>query len=355
MDAAILTTKAFWRDHTPVIAGDRELADHALFETSGSSGKPKWVALSKEALLVSAAAVNRHLDVSHNSRWGLALPTHHVGGFGVAARVYEAGAKLCVYESKWNAANFRDWLAREKVTHTSLVPTQVHDLIQLNSIAPPSLHAIVVGGGRLETATGQRARDLGWPVLASYGMTEASSQIATQALAELAKPYLPAPISLLPIWNARTTADSRLEISGPALFSGYVIDGIYHPRESDWHRTADRVELAGHFLTLLGRADTVVKILGELVDPAEIERELSAIVGETVVVIAIPDERAEHALIPVFETSVAPKIAARAISAYNSQVPGFRRLSPPVFIAEIPRSPLGKIRRGELLELLLAK
>ena len=73
-------------------------------------------------------------------------------------------------------------LADRGVTHTSLVPTQVHDLVKADLRAPETLKAIVVGGGHLDAATGRLARTLGWPVLASYGMTEAASQIATQTL-----------------------------------------------------------------------------------------------------------------------------------------------------------------------------
>ncbi|RYD33092.1 MAG: long-chain fatty acid--CoA ligase, partial [Verrucomicrobiaceae bacterium] len=62
MDAALLTGEAFWNDPRPFATGAvpdvPELEGHVLFETSGSSGNPKWVALSKRALLVSAAAVN---------------------------------------------------------------------------------------------------------------------------------------------------------------------------------------------------------------------------------------------------------------------------------------------------------
>ncbi|HEX7260708.1 MAG TPA: hypothetical protein VF258_02745, partial [Luteolibacter sp.] len=88
MDASLLIRRAFWDDPVPMGTGEipnlPELTGHALFKTSGSSGNPKWIALSKPALLVSAAAVNRHLAVNTNSCWGLALPLDHVGGFGVA-------------------------------------------------------------------------------------------------------------------------------------------------------------------------------------------------------------------------------------------------------------------------------
>lgn len=85
MDAAILTRREFWEDPRPV-ALDGEVPDveglegHVLFRSSGTTGEPKWVALSKEALLVSAAAVNRHLEVDVGAVWGLALAGASRGG-----------------------------------------------------------------------------------------------------------------------------------------------------------------------------------------------------------------------------------------------------------------------------------
>jgi O-succinylbenzoic acid--CoA ligase len=73
MDATRLIDPAFWTNPEPLALGDAdmtawsrsiaELEGHVLFQTSGSSGKPKWIALSKPALQLSAAAVNRHLLV----------------------------------------------------------------------------------------------------------------------------------------------------------------------------------------------------------------------------------------------------------------------------------------------------
>jgi O-succinylbenzoic acid--CoA ligase len=358
MDASLLTHAAFWSDGTPALPGIPELAGHVLFESSGSTGDPKWIAISKQALLVSAAAVNRHLGVTKKSCWGLALPPRHVGGFGVAARAYEAGCGFRDYGRPWDAAEFREWLALHKITHTSLVPTQVHDLVKAKLTAPASLAAIVVGGGHLDASTGQAARDLGWPVLASYGMTEAASQIATQDPGQLQAVYRPAPIPLLPIWEARLTPENLLAISGPALFSGHVSGGRFIPRETDWHITADRVLLENKTITPLGRADVLVKILGELVDPEAIERELISIsegrlTPGTFAIIAIPDKRAGGALVPLFESSVNSKAAEAVLSLYQSQAPGYRRLMPLVVVRKFPRSELGKLRRNELVAIYL--
>lgn len=356
MDASLLTSAAFWSDHSSPVPSVPELAGHVMFETSGSTGDPKWVALSKPALLASAAAVNRHLEVSYESCWGLALPLNHVGGFGVAARAYAAGCRFENFSQRWDAHAFCEWLERQKITHTSLVPTQVHDLVKAQLTAPSALLAVVVGGGHLDSLTGQAARDLGWLVLASYGMTEAGSQIATQGFESLLVPYQPAPLPLLPIWEAEISAAGVLAISGPALFAGYLSGGKFTRRESTWHTTSDRVTLEDRWLTPLGRADALVKILGELVDPTAIERELLAISGGALIagtfaVIAILDERAGHRLIPVFESSVSPALIASVLSVYQAQAPGFRRLGTAAVLGKFPRSGLGKLRRSELAAL----
>ncbi len=353
MDATLLTSSAFWSDLATPVHDIPALAGHVLFETSGSTGNPKWVALSRQALLVSAAAVNRHLGVTRESCWGLALPLNHVGGFGVAARAYQAGCGFKDFNRRWDAGEFRDWLEQEEITHTSLVPTQVHDLVKAGLTAPAALVAIVVGGGHLDRLTGHAARDLGWPVLASYGMTEAGSQIATQGLDALAAPYQPAPIPLLPIWEAEISPEGVLAIAGPALFSGYVSGGNYVARESVWHLTSDRVALDHRTITPLGRADLLVKILGELVDPEAIERELISLsegklAAGTVAVIAIPDGRAGNALVPVFESTVDPSIIQSVLADYAGQAPGFRRLKDAAVLGEFPRGELGKLRRNEL-------
>lgn len=371
MDATRLIDPAFWTSPEPLAVGDSdmsawamgvdELEGHVLFQTSGSSGSPKWIALSKTALQWSAAAVNRHLLVDERACWGLTLPLNHVGGFGVVARSYEAACRLAGYNWKWNPLRFSEWCASSDVTHVSLVPTQVFDLVKAGLKAPVSLRVVVVGGGRLEESIGRAARALGWPVLASYGMTETGSQIATQPLQLLSSPYQPAPLPLLDIWEVANDGEGRLLVTGPALFSGIVIeDGggrVWQPRTDVWHATGDRVLADGRLLTPLGRMDSMIKVLGELVDPEAIERELIGLSHEELkagsfAVVALPDERAGHRLIPVFEQAVATSLIERTLASYAAACPGYRKLAEPVMVERIPRSDLGKIRRAELTSFL---
>ncbi len=345
MNAEEILSDGFWQDGQTV-----------SFRTSGSTGVAKNIVFGKEALLTSARAVNAWLHVDASSVWGLALPLHHVGGFGVAARANAAGCGFALFEGKWDAVRFGRWLVEKGVTHVSLVPTQVHDLLAAGLEAPPRLRAVVVGGGKFPDEAGQLARDKGWPVLASFGMTEAGSQIATQRIESLGDPFAESPMELLPIWEAEESPEGMLRIRGAALFSGTVEEGVFRERVGEWFTTKDRVRLSGRMLTPLGRADLLVKVLGELVDLEAVERRFLEIVRGAVsegsfAVIDVPDARRENALLAVFEGDVPEK----AIASYQVQAPGLERFSRSLSFGRFPRTELGKLRRGELRRLCMGR
>lgn len=330
--------------------------ERIVFETSGSAGPVKRIVHSRRGLEVSAAAVNEHLEVGRDSCWGLALPVSHVGGQGVVVRADLAGCRLAEFTNKWDAGRFVAWLEEQGVTHTSLVPTQVHDLVVVGRRAPEGLRAIVVGGDRLGSVTGHAARELGWPVLPSYGLTEAASQVATASLESLAHPYREAPLPVLPIWDVRVGDNGRLSLRGEALFIGRMADqeGGFEPREGEWFETGDLVEITSDGgLIPLGRTDSLVKVLGELVDPLAIERVLERADpergwGDRAVVLAVPDVRAGHRLVAVVEGSGGEGVSG-VLDDYNVRSPGFARVLGVERVEKFPRSGLGKVRRGEIV------
>lgn len=364
MEAPPLTDPGFWESDAALLLGGEphaplpdECAGLVFFRTSGSTGTPKWIGHRRAALLASARAVNTHLHADASSCWALALPWRHVGGFGVLARVREAGCRLTILPGKWNPAEAVERLAREKVTHLPLVPTQVHDLVAAGLRAPRDLRAVVVGGGILPRSTGRAARALGWPVLPSYGMTETASQIATLRPDLLHLPYETGPLDLIDPWEAGTTGDGRLEVRGPSLFEGTLVpEGSgwkYEKRRGERFVTSDIGSAGGRTLTVAGRADTLVKILGELVDPVAAEAELLAAADlppGAAAVVAVPDERAGARLVLAHGPELDPRQAETLIAAYNARCPGFRRIVAAVAFPEIPKSPLGKPLRALLTE-----
>lgn len=317
------------------LAGREEFENHVIFKTSGSSGVEKWVALSKEALEWSARQVIDLLGMTGSDVCGLALPTVHVGGFGLALRAYLSGAKLAEFEGKWDAVRFGEWCLDQGVTLLSLVPTQVIDLVEGGVRAPNGLRSVVVGGGALKGDFGERAKVLGWLVLPSYGMTETSAQIATGE-----------GLPLMEGWEARIE-DGCLALRGGGLLTAVIRREGDHffkvdPKVDGWFRTSDRVELHGRNLRILGRADRQVKVLGKLVDLESLEAFWRAELGCELALVARPDERRGEVLMLFLEGD------GERVAGINRTLLGPERLMAYQVLESLPRSPLGKIDRAKL-------
>ena len=194
------------------------LEAHVWVATSGTSsdapGRVRWVALSKQAFLASAGAVNAHLAATASDVWAHALPLFHVGGLGILARAHLSGARVvAAVRGRWEPSAFRDAAEGAGATLAALVPSQVHDLVQARLDSPSSLRAVVVGGARLEPSLYRAARERGWPCLPSYGLTETCSQVATASLESLSARDCPASVPF------SATRRCALEATGGCRFA----------------------------------------------------------------------------------------------------------------------------------------
>lgn len=329
-----------------LIAAAPPLEAHVWLTTSGATGRQKPVALAKRALLVSAAAVNRHLDSDGHDTWLNVLPTFHVGGLGIHARAHLSGARV-VEMRDWTPAAFVDALAAERVTLTSLVPAQVFDLVHAMLRAPRSIRAVVIGGGALHPDLGERARALGWPLLPSYGATECASQIATAASADTAE------LRILSHVEVRMGAGERLEVRSEALFTGYATEaGLVDPTRDGWWRTDDVGAVRDQTLVVHGRADETMKVGGELVNLGALEARLAEVCAAVApaagaALVRVPDPRLEW-VVGLAVATPDPATALRVRDAYNAAVLPFERARITRQVPSIPRTPLGKVARTEL-------
>lgn len=372
METAQLATASYWESGKIDLRLNprREFAAGGLLEflseevgirhsvvmaTSGSSGDPKFVVLSKEALLASARAVAAHLDLSAEDSWLAGLSDFHVGGLGMFARAYVTGAAVTQFErATWerDGGSFVRALRDCEARWTSLTPTHLHDLVIHKVPAPASLRGVLLGGGRIDPVLVDEAMSRGWPVHASYGMTEACSQIATGSPGE--STWLP----ILPGWETELAMDGRLRIRGEALFSGYAMpkDGGWSfdgdkDREG-WFITGDRCELREGKLRHCGRADDLVKVLGELVSVSAVESRVSEIAaryGLASTVVAMPEDRRGHVLVAVLETNDESRECRKILS---DTLTGLERLDQILAVEELPRTDLGKIDRAALRDSL---
>jgi O-succinylbenzoic acid--CoA ligase len=333
------------------------LSGHVWLATSGTSrsdGSTTFVALSKEALLASAAAVNRHLAATARDLWFLCLPTFHVGGLGIEARAFLAGQKVIRRDwRQWDPREVCAHLQRSRATLVSLVPTQVYDLVRSELTAPRDLRAAVIGGGALEDSLYRRARALGWPLLPSYGMTETCSQIATADLDSL-RDNRPPCLKILDHVEVRTNKQDLLMVRGPCLLTGRWLStadgGVWEERPTDgWWTTQDRVRRIGNELIFLGRFGRTVKVFGELVDLDVLERTLRAELDEGVDVRLIPrpHPRSGHEVVAVFEGGDWIRVR-RAVNRWARSRRSFEVPAALFYVGRFPRTALGKVRVGQL-------
>lgn len=332
------------------LEGEAGLRSAVVLATSGSGGTAKFVVLAKAALLASAAAVNAHCGLGRDDVWLGGLPAFHVGGLGIHARAYLAGTTVA--PMRWDAWT-RDGVAflraaRESgATLASLTPTHLWDLVRAEAPCPGRLRGVFLGGGRIDPDLVARARDLGWPLWPTYGMSEAASQVATALEGDGSE------LPLLPVWEARVDDEGGLLLRGAPLFSGYAASGktgwrLDPARDGEgWFRTGDRCELCGGHLRFLSRADGAVKISGELVSLPLLEDRLASL-GIVGLVVALPDPRRGHELVLVCETDGGGEEELRRL---NEDLPPIERASRVLGLAGLPRTGLGKPDRAAAAEL----
>jgi len=346
------------------LQGIGELHAHVWLATSGSSGVLKWVALSKQAILASAKAVNEHLESDASDIWFNPLPIFHVGGLGIWARSWLSGASVIAFESNnqgWDPKLFTQQIMLNQASLTALVPAQVFDLVSQQIPSPFSLRAVIVGGGALSENIYMQAIRLGWPLLPSYGLTECASQVATALLDSNEMRQYP---TLKPLKHVKIELDERgfLKIKSPALLTGYAFineQGCQwiDPKVDGWLITEDRVVIEDGQLKHISRSENFIKIGGESVDLLRLEKILDEILPPLsqqceAVLLAMPDNRLGYTiqLAVVCERQF---VCQNLVEQFNQAVFPFERIREVHYVTHIPRSPLRKVLKAELMKQII--
>ena len=322
----------------------------AVLPTSGSSGRPKGVALSRRALLAAIAASAANLGWRDGDRWLLSLPLAHVGGLSILLRCLAARRTMVLGEGggRFDPVAVARQLERDRVTLLSLVPTALRRLLGLPGFElPPRLRAILVGGAAASPALVARATARGWPCRLTYGATEAASQIATQE--QPGGHHCGRAVAGVEV---RLAAGGLIRVRGANLFSFYLPGGHSGRDNEGFFVSGDlgRWDEDGHLL-VLGRADDVIISGGENIHPLEVEAALEehpAIAAAAV--FPLPDEEwgqiVAAAVVPLAGQPL-PELAELR-EKLRSSLPAYalpRRL---VVTDALPQNAAGKLDRRAL-------
>ncbi|GAB3801780.1 o-succinylbenzoate--CoA ligase [Humibacter antri] len=340
-----------------------------VVETSGSTGAPKRVALSADALLASAAASAGAIGGQEPgvARWVLALPAHYIAGANVLVRSIVAGTEpIILRPGHFDPVAFcaaADELDSDQ-RFVSLVPVQLARLLEAATSAAAGgdhgmfatlrrFDALLIGGQALQPGLRDRALDAGLRIVRTYGSSETGGGCVYDGV---------------PIGTVRAReADGQIELSGPVLAEGYLDDtGAIDRGRTDaafrtangirWYRTGDlgTVDASG-CLAVTGRADNVIISGGEKVSLDAVELLVRRRPGleEAVVVAATSAEWGE---VPVVAVAGHPQTEVGELRAFVQSELG--HAAAPAHVVPLDRMPLlasGKPDRVAIARLVASK
>ncbi len=334
----------------------------ALVYTSGTTGSPKGATLSHRNLFWNAIGSAMHLGLRAEDRWLACMPLYHVGGLSILLRSALCGSSAIVHE-RFDPEAVDRALDEDGVTLVSWVPTMLERVLAARGArrAPPSLRCVLLGGGPAPPSLLERARSLGFPIAASYGLTEASSQVATQL--PTLEPGAGA-AALRPIFGMQldTVDDDGKPVRGCAgqilVRGAAVMEGYWNrPEETaralrgGWLHTGDVGVLdAAGALEVLDRCCDLIISGGENVYPSEVEAVLlehPAVIEAAVAGRADPDFGRRPIAWLVAARGLRPdpaeirRFCAERLAGYK--IPAAFR-----FVERLPRNAAGKLLRARI-------
>ncbi|MGP6176069.1 AMP-binding protein [Microbacterium sp. A196] len=270
--------------------GEVEDGTAVVLGTSGSTGIPKRVVLSGEALRAGAEATANRIG---SGRWLLALPAGYVAGLQVLVRSILSGTNPVVLDGGFSPRAFAEAtlpMISAEPLFTSLVPAQISSLLDAADdttvlAALQAYRAILVGGQALPQPVRDRATELDVRLVRTYGSTETSGGCVYDGI---------------PLDTAAVrTVDGELQIAGAMLADGYLGDPALTARTFlrdvhgiRWYRTGDLGIVEDGTVSVHGRADNVIVSGGVNVSLDRVERIVRGIPGLTsAVVVGVDDER----------------------------------------------------------------
>jgi len=331
-----------------------------LLQTSGTTGKPKWVPLTHANLLASIDNITATYKLSPADSTLLVMPLFHVHGLVAAllSTLYSGGR--VILPPRFSASHFVEWTLAENPTWYTAVPT-IHRILlghsEMQNIPRGQFRFVRSCSSYLAPETKARIKELlGAPVVEAYGMTEAAHQIASNPLppaerraGSVGQGTGVEVVILGPDGNILAAGEEgEIAIRGDNVMSGYLNNPEANAGAfvNGFLRTGDIGQIdANGYISLLGRKKEFINRGGEKIPPMQIDDVLLGIPGVAVAVtFGVPDsmygETVHAAVVPK-----GPVTEEEILAHCREKLPRFMVPVKIHIVSELPHGPSGKVSR----------
>lgn len=358
-------------DQASPVSGDTPEKDRIslALHTSGTTSRPKIVALRQSQLVRSALQIAETLQLTDSDRSLIVMPLFHIHGLliGLLAPLVAGGSVVCT--PGFDPFEFHGWLRSHEPTYYTASPTVHQNVVVMGrprANARTSLRFVRSASAALPRRVEEDLRELfGVPVIEAYGLTESSGQVTSNPLPPAtAKPGsvgLPTGVEvrILDKTGAELPPERRGEVGlrGPTLIAGYENNPVANETtfNDGWFRTGDEGHLdEDGYLYLTGRLKEQINRGGEKVGPWEIDKvvlENPAVVHA--VSFAIPHPTLGEDIGVAVTLEPESQITADELRTFMAaRLAPFKVPTKIVFVDEIPKGPTGKLQRRGLANTL---
>jgi long-chain acyl-CoA synthetase len=347
-------------------------ADTALFQyTSGTTGRSKGAELSHLGIMANAAQANclaEEIADPNGDTTLVILPLYHITAFALIFVLGVGGGDhMVLVPSPRPPSNLKTAFENFNVTRFTGINTLFAVLLEeewFNRDLVKNVTFCGSGGAAQQTGVAQRWADAtGVEIYQGYGMTECCGVMSLNPLGEnrLGSVGIPVPGLEVRIINDEGV-DQPIGSPGELLFKGpTIMKGYFHRPEATaetiidgWLHSGDIAVMdKDGFLEIVDRKKDMILVSGFNVSPNEIEDVISKLPGVAEVgVVGIPDEKSSE--VPMaFIVKNSDAVTEEAVIAHchegltNYKVP--KRIQ---FVDDIPKSPVGKVLRRELRDMV---
>lgn len=319
------------------LGGRQEFTLH----TSGSTGIPKPIVVTRKQLAASAAMTGKALDLGEGTRALVCLNVGYVAGLMMLVRGMELGWKLTVTEPTSNPIAGLDHVDFDFV---AMVPMQLQAILENPATAAQvnRLGKILLGGAPINQALLSQISRLSTPVFQSYGMTETVSHVALKALngPKASDDYV-----VLPGIAFGTDARGCLFLSGDVT-NGQVV------------QTNDLVEIKGGAFQWIGRADNVINSGGVKIVLDQLDQQIAAVFQDLAIPNAFfcwwePDGKLGQKLVLVIENTLSGEAADRLPTEIRRRVSTYENPKHIYFAKAFAKTATDKIDKRATFQQLL--